>query len=61
MFDVLWPLGAYIDYSEHVLESHVGEKEKERSIHVHDSVLIVFLTVEDNANEQCNHLRGKCA
>lgn len=42
---------AYVYDCKDVLESHIGEKEEEGSIHIHDALLIQNLPIKDNADE----------
>jgi hypothetical protein len=45
-------LGTYTDDSEHILEGHVGKEDEERSVDVHNAVLVQLLA-EVNNTDHC--------
>lgn len=46
-----------MDYSEDILEGHVGQKSEQRSVDVHHAVLIKLLAVVDGCQHQSDHLK----
>lgn len=48
---------AYVDDSEDVLESHVGEEHEYGSVDVHNTILVKVLPEVDHPDQNRHHLR----
>ena len=46
----------YVNNSEHVGESHVGQDQEDGSVDVHDSLLVVGLSIVNGTQHQGNDL-----